>query len=38
LMPLNEIGHLLTFITLGLLAMGVFRNDWQNSKIAGTNW
>jgi len=28
LMPLNEIGHLLTFITLGLLAMGVFRNDW----------
>jgi len=28
LMPLNEIGHLLTFITLGLLALGVFRNDW----------
>jgi len=27
LMPLNEIGHLLTFITLGLLALGVFRND-----------
>jgi hypothetical protein len=27
-MPLNEIGHLLTFITLGLLALGVFRNDW----------
>jgi len=26
-MPLNEVGHLLTFITLGLLAMGVFRND-----------
>ena len=28
LMPLNEVGHLLTFITLGLLALGVFRNDW----------
>jgi hypothetical protein len=27
-MPLDEIGHLLTFITLGLLALGVFRNDW----------
>jgi len=27
LMPLTEIGHLLTFITLGLLALGVFRND-----------
>ena len=27
LMPLEEIGHLLTFITLGLLALGVFRND-----------
>jgi|TARA_Y100000389_G_scaffold98205_1_gene94881 hypothetical protein len=27
LMPLNEVGHLLTFITLGLLALGVFRND-----------
>jgi hypothetical protein len=27
LIPLNEIGHLLTFITLGLLALGVFRND-----------
>jgi len=26
-MPLLEIGHLLTFITLGLLALGVFRND-----------
>ncbi len=26
-MPLSEIGHLLTFITLGLLALGVFRND-----------
>ncbi|MDH3855661.1 MAG: hypothetical protein OES27_06015, partial [Nitrosopumilus sp.] len=25
--PLSEIGHLLTFITLGLLALGVFRND-----------
>jgi len=24
---LSEIGHLLTFITLGLLALGVFRND-----------
>ena len=27
LMPLNEVGHLLTFTTLGLLALGVFRND-----------
>lgn len=26
-MPLLEVGHLLTFITLGLLALGVFRND-----------
>ena len=26
-MPLLEIGHLLTFSTLGLLAIGVFRND-----------
>ena len=26
-MPLTEIGHLLTFVTLGLLALGVFRND-----------
>ena len=26
-MPLSEVGHLLTFITLGLLAFGVFRND-----------
>ncbi len=26
-MPLSEIGHLLTFATLGLLALGVFRND-----------
>lgn len=25
--PLSEVGHLLTFITLGLLALGVFRND-----------
>jgi hypothetical protein len=27
-MPFPEVGHLLTFITLGLLALGVFRNDW----------
>ena len=27
IMPLDEVGHLLTFITLGLLALGVFRND-----------
>ena len=26
-MPLLEVGHLLTFITLGVLAIGVFRND-----------
>ena len=26
-MPLTEVGHLLTFVTLGLLALGVFRND-----------
>jgi hypothetical protein len=26
-MSLQEIGHLLTFATLGLLALGVFRND-----------
>ena len=26
-MPLSEVGHLLTFVTLGLLALGVFRND-----------
>ena len=26
-MTLPEVGHLLTFITLGLLALGVFRND-----------
>lgn len=26
-MSLSEIGHLLTFVTLGLLALGVFRND-----------
>ncbi len=26
-MPLAEVGHLLTFATLGLLALGVFRND-----------
>ncbi len=25
--PLLEVGHLLTFCTLGLLALGVFRND-----------
>ena len=25
--PLSEVGHLLTFGTLGLLALGVFRND-----------
>ena len=25
--PLLEVGHLLTFTTLGLLALGVFRND-----------
>ena len=27
MMPLLEVGHLLTFCTLGLLAIGVFRND-----------
>ncbi len=27
LMSVSEIGHLLTFVTLGLLALGVFRND-----------
>lgn len=27
MMYISEIGHLLTFITLGLLALGVFRND-----------
>ena len=27
ILPLNEVGYLLTFITLGLLALGVFRND-----------
>ena len=26
-MPLFEVGHLLTFATLGILALGVFRND-----------
>ena len=26
-MPLLEVGHLLMFATLGLLALGVFRND-----------
>ena len=26
-MTLSEVGHLLTFVTLGLLALGVFRND-----------
>ena len=25
--PLSEVGHLLTFATLGILALGVFRND-----------
>lgn len=25
--PLTEIGHILTFATLGLLAIGVFKND-----------
>ena len=27
IMSISEIGHLLTFMTLGLLALGVFRND-----------
>lgn len=26
-MPLLEVGHILTFSTLGLLALGIFRND-----------
>ena len=26
-MPLLEVGHLLTFGTLGMLVLGVFRND-----------
>ncbi len=26
-MSFSEVGHLLTFVTLGLLALGVFRND-----------
>jgi ABC-type glycerol-3-phosphate transport system permease component len=26
-LSLPEVGHLLTFVTLGLLALGVFRND-----------
>lgn len=26
-MSFSEVGHLFTFITLGLLALGVFRND-----------
>ena len=26
-LTLSEVGHLLTFVTLGLLALGVFRND-----------
>lgn len=26
-LPLLEVGHMLTFTTLGLLAIGVFRND-----------
>ena len=26
-LPLLEVGHILTFTTLGLLAIGVFRND-----------
>ncbi|MCV0430905.1 MAG: hypothetical protein K5781_04910 [Nitrosopumilus sp.] len=26
-LSLSEVGHLLTFFTLGLLALGVFRND-----------
>lgn len=28
MISISEIGHLLTFVTLGLLALGVFRNDW----------
>ena len=27
IMSVSEVGHLLTFVTLGLLALGVFRND-----------
>lgn len=27
IMSISEVGHLLTFVTLGLLALGVFRND-----------
>ena len=27
MMSISEVGHLLTFMTLGLLALGVFRND-----------
>ena len=27
IMALSEVAHLLTFVTLGLLALGVFRND-----------
>jgi len=27
MMSISEVGHLLTFVTLGLLALGVFRND-----------
>ena len=27
MMSISEVGHLLTFATLGLLALGVFRND-----------
>ena len=27
MISLSEVGHLLTFVTLGLLALGVFRND-----------
>ena len=27
ILTLLEVGHLMTFITLGLLALGVFRND-----------
>jgi len=27
MISISEVGHLLTFVTLGLLALGVFRND-----------
>ncbi len=27
IMSISEVGHLLTFVTLGVLALGVFRND-----------